>query len=75
MPCVKPDGTLEPMAQAILRALRTPRTAEGVCDHLRLPLYRVRSTMRELFEAGLVVERDSVYALTDRGRGRVEEIP
>jgi len=63
------------MAQAILRALRTPRTAEGVCDHLRLPLYRVRSTMRELFEAGLVVERDSVYALTDRGRGRVEEIP
>lgn len=75
MPCVKPDGTLEPMAQAILRALGTPRTAEGVCDHLRLPLYRVRSTMRELFEAGLVVESDSVYALTDSGRSRVEAIP
>jgi len=75
MPCVKPDGTLEPMAQAIVRALRSPRTIEGVCEHLRLPVYRVRSTMRELFEAGLVAESDSVYALTDSGRSRVEEIP
>ena len=53
MPCVKPDGTLEPLAQAIVRALGTPRTVEGVCEHLRLPPYRVRSTMRELVEAGL----------------------
>jgi predicted transcriptional regulator len=75
MPCVKPDGTLEPMAQAIVRALSTPRTVEGVCDHLRLPLYRVRSTMRELSEAGLVAESDGVYGLTDSGRRRVEQMP
>jgi predicted transcriptional regulator len=74
MPCVKPDGTLEPMAQAIVRVLITPRTIEGVCEHLRLPLYRVRSTMRELVEAGLVVERDGRYGLTDKGQGRVEEM-
>ena len=73
MPCVKPDGTLEPMAQAIVRALRTPRTAEGVCEYLRLPLYRARSTMRELVEAGLVVEDDGVYGLTDSGRGRLDQ--
>lgn len=75
MPCVKPDGTLEPMAQAIVRALSTSRTAEGVCEHLRLPLYRVRSTLRELLEAGLVAERDGVYDLTDSGRRRVEQMP
>jgi predicted transcriptional regulator len=73
MPCVKPDGTLEPMAQAIVRALGTPRTIDGVCEYLRLPLYRVRSTMRELAEAGLVVESDGVYRLTDSGRNRVEQ--
>ena len=72
---MKPDGTLEPMAQAIIRALVTPRTIEGVCDHLRLPLYRVRSTMRELAEAGLVAESDGAYGLTDKGRGRVEQLP
>ena len=74
MPCVKPDGTLEPMAQAIIRVLGTPRTIEGVCEHLRLPLYRVRSTMRELVEAGLVAETGGAYGLTDRGRGRVQEM-
>jgi predicted transcriptional regulator len=63
------------MAQAILRALGTPRTAEGVCGHLRLPLYRVRSTVRELVEAGLVAENDGAYSLTGIGRSRVEEIP
>ena len=73
MPCVKPDGTLEPMAQAILRALRTPRTAEGVCDHLRLPLYRVRSTVRELVEAGLVVDADGTLRLTNAGAARILE--
>ena len=71
MPCVKPDGTLEPMAQAIIRTLRTPQTVEGVCDHLRLPLYRVRSTIRELVEAGLVAEKEGQYALTAAGEARV----
>jgi predicted transcriptional regulator len=75
MPCVKPDGTLEPLAQAIVRALSVPRTAEGVCEHLRIPLYRVRSTMRELLEAGLVTESDGIYGLTDSGRRRVEQMP
>jgi predicted transcriptional regulator len=73
MPCVKPDGTLEPMAQAIIRVLRTPQTVEGVCDYLRLPLYRVRSTVRELVEAGLVVETEAQYVLTTAGEARVQE--
>jgi predicted transcriptional regulator len=71
---VKPDGTIEPMAQAILRALRTPRTAEGVCEHLRLPLYRVRSTVRELLEANLVTETAGEYALTVVGAERVQQL-
>jgi len=74
MPCVRPDGTLEPMAQAILRALRTPRTAEGICEHLRLPLYRVRSTVRELLEAGLVADTTGEYALTAAGAERVRQM-
>jgi len=71
---VKPDGTIEPMAQAILRALRTPRTTEGVCEHLRLPLYRVRSTVRELLEANLVTETSGEYALTVVGAERVQQL-
>jgi predicted transcriptional regulator len=74
MPCVKPDGTLEPMAQAILRALHTPRTAEGICQYLRLPLYRVRSTVRELLEAGLVTETAGEYTLSVVGAERIQKL-
>jgi ribosomal protein S19E (S16A) len=35
----------------------------------------VRSTVRELVEAGLVAESDGEYGLTESGRSRVEEIP
>jgi predicted transcriptional regulator len=30
--------------------------------------------MRELVEAGVVAETDGAYGLTDKGRGRVEEM-
>jgi len=73
MPCVKPDGTLEPMAQAIIRVLRTPHTAEEICESLRLPLYRVRSTVRELVEARLVAEADGQFSLTGAGAERVRQ--
>ena len=72
MPCVKPDGTLEPLAQAILRALHHPRTVDEVCAYLRLPIYRVRSTIRELMEAGLVVETAGSYALTATGETKTK---
>ena len=73
MPCVKPDGTLEPMALAIIRVLGTPHTAEEICDYLRLPLYRVRSTVRELVEASLVAETDGQFSLTGAGAERVRQ--
>jgi predicted transcriptional regulator len=73
MPCVKPDGTLEPMAQAIIRVLRTPHTVEEICESLRLPLYRVRSTVRELVEAGLAAEIDGRFSLTGPGAERVRQ--
>ena len=73
MPCVRPDGTLEPMAQAIIRVLRTPHTVEEICDYLRLPLYRVRSTVRELVEASLVAETDGRFSLTGAGAERVRQ--
>lgn len=71
MPCVKPDGTLEPMAQAILRTLQYPRSIEEIVAELRLPVFRVRSTTRELVEAGLVAEADGRLAPTEAGRDRL----
>jgi predicted transcriptional regulator len=71
MPCVKPDGTLEPLAQAILRALRHPKSVEEIVAELRIPTFRVRSTARDLIEAELVEEIDGRLTPTEAGMARL----
>ncbi len=71
MACVNPDGTVAPVARAVLLALRAHTSPEEVSRQVRIPLYRVRSSLRELVQAGLVDERDGAYALTAAGRDRV----
>lgn len=67
MACVNPDGTLTGSAQAILEALRTAGTAEQIAPITGLPLFRVRSALRELVAAGLVVNQEGLYRLAGTG--------
>ena len=71
MACVNPDGTVTASATAILTALRSPATAEQVAPLAGLPVFRVRSALRELAGAGLVVAEDGRYRLTEAGLARV----
>ena len=71
MACVNPDGTVTPSAIAVLMALRTADTAELVAPLADLPLFRVRSALRELVAAGLVAEDDGRYRLTAAGIARL----
>jgi len=70
MACVNPDGTITASAKAILTALGSATTAEQVASLAGLPLFRVRSALRELLGAGLAVLEDGGYRLTDEGRRR-----
>ncbi len=74
MACVKPDGTLEPAARALLLALRTPRTADELAQEIKYPLYRVRSTLRELAEHGLACEDGGRFTLTAAGKERADAL-
>jgi predicted transcriptional regulator len=71
MACINPDGTLTPTAQAVISALRTSYTAADLGQVTGLPIYRIRSTIRELIEAGLVLETEGKYQLTEGGKGRL----
>ena len=71
MACVKPDGTMEPAARAMLHALRTPRSPDELAQEVKYPLYRVRSALRELAEHGLVFEDGGSFTLTSAGKERV----
>ncbi len=69
MACVNGDGTLTIVARQMLAALATVDGADGVRVATGLPMYRVRSGLREMVDAGLVqVVGENRYLLTDRGR-------
>ncbi|MCL5996247.1 MAG: hypothetical protein M1546_09335 [Chloroflexi bacterium] len=59
MACVNPDGTLAPSALTILATLnKGASTAADLARQMGLPVYRIRSSMRELVEAKLVLEEN-----------------
>jgi len=70
MACINPDGTLTSTAKTVLAALQTPSTPADLARLANLPIYRVRSTVRELIAAGLVLEADGIYRLTGSGAKR-----
>jgi hypothetical protein len=67
MGCVNPDGTLSTQAKSILKALASPAELEEVAGKVELPLYRVRSAVRELAQANLVQEYEGSFRATPRG--------
>lgn len=70
MACINPDGTVTPSASKILRAALSPLTPPQIADATGLPLYRIRSSLRELVQAALLRENGEVYTVTEAGRTR-----
>jgi predicted transcriptional regulator len=71
MPCVLPDGTVAPVAKRILSVTSKERSAEEIADETGAPLFRVRSSIRELIEAGLLEDRGERYRITEKGKGKI----
>jgi len=67
MPCINEDGTLTPSAKKVLSAISSPITLEEVAKSTGLPLFRIRSSIREMLEAGLVEEKEEKYIITEAG--------
>jgi DNA-binding IclR family transcriptional regulator len=68
MACISPDGKPTESGAKILRALKAGAgTAEEIAQKAGLPLFRVRSGLRELAQAGLVTETNGRYKITDKG--------
>jgi predicted transcriptional regulator len=68
MPCIDSQGHMSEAARRILDALEQPQTPENAASLLNLPLYRVRSGVREMVEAGLLSESNGTFVATPRGR-------
>lgn len=76
MPCLNPDGTLTRTAHALLTGLETAMcAAPALAAQTGLPLWRVRSSLRELRGHDLVEVAmseaegdDASHRLTETGR-------
>ena len=68
MACISPDGKPTESGAKMLRALQAVLgSPEEVASKAGLPLFRVRSGLRELTEAGLAKQRDDKYELSEKG--------
>lgn len=68
MACVNADGTLTQGAKAMLDVMAGPLREEEIATRTGLPLYRVRSGLREMAEAGLVERKGEMYDKVPRER-------
>jgi len=71
MACVNPDGTLSDSAKALLRAAAEPIPPEEIAKQAGQPLFKVRSSIRELIEGGFLEEQEGNYVTTAAGKDKV----
>ena len=68
MACISPDGKPTESGVMMLRALKSGLGApEEIAKETGLPLFKVRSGLRELTQAGLADQKDDKYELLSKG--------
>lgn len=73
MGCIDADGQITRSAELILLAMLHPATIQAAFEECGLPLFRVRSAVRELTNAGLLKKiADNLYQVTAKGIKRIE---
>ena len=73
MACISPDGKPTESGAKMLRALKSgPGSPEEIAKDTGLPLFRVRSGLRELAQAGLASQKNDKYEITDKGAELIE---
>jgi len=66
--CISPDGKPTESGTKMLRALQVGLgTPEEIARDTGLPLFRVRSGLRELTQAGLANQKEDRYEVSEKG--------
>ncbi len=73
MACISPDGKPTDSGTKMLRAIKSGLVSpEEIAKDAGLPLFRVRSGLRELNEAGLASQKGESFELTAKGAELIE---
>jgi len=70
MACITPDGKLTERAKQILETLIKEgcKSEEEIASLVNRPLFQVRSSIREMIEAGVLERKEERVCITDKGR-------
>lgn len=68
MACINNDGTLTESAKRLLGKLTVPCAPEELSQRMGQPLFRIRSSLREMEGAGLVQPIEGKFLITEAGR-------
>ncbi|WP_216831426.1 hypothetical protein [Alkalihalobacterium elongatum] len=69
MACVNPDGTLTSSAKALLSAIQDQAlTPEDISKKIGQPLFKVRSSLRDMKSGGFVVQNEENYSVSEGAR-------
>jgi predicted transcriptional regulator len=71
MACINPDGTLSESAKALLSNISDPLSPEEISKKVGQPLFKVRSSLREMTDAELVREEGGKYGITEKGKEKI----
>jgi len=73
MPCTTPDGKPTTTGVVTLRSLKDEvLSPEEVASETGQPLFKVRSGLRELKNAGFVEETEEKYRLSETGKKAIQ---
>jgi len=73
MGCVNIDGSISDSAHAMLNMLAEPMTPEQAAERTGQPLFKIRSSLREMIAAGFIELEGEHYRTTDLGRIKAAE--
>ncbi len=73
MPCVSPDGKPTSSGTVLLKSLKSRALSpKEIANKTGQPLFRVRSGLRELKNAGFIEEAEGKYKLSKNGEMLVQ---
>lgn len=73
MACVDANGKLTRSGELILLAMMEPADVETAARESGLPLFKVRSAVRELSKADLLAEVEGGFKVTSKGIEKLED--
>lgn len=74
MPCIDDSGRLSESGEKLIKSLLSEDLdAKEISSRIGVPIFKVRSSIRELIEAGLIAEAGEKYRIMEKGKEMIKK--